>query len=301
MNTIDIIKHNFNKGYFNKGMLITSMPDEYPAWTIKNDDWYGVAVPIATGYSFSERFSRARIWTSNAEIEGQSFCLLILSCEGNELRNEFALVCAQFVEPGKDGCERRALIEHPELWWNRWKILLGNRDINSDVYPIIGELITVEKLLERGLSPRWSGIESATHDVELPNISYEVKSTTARYGYEVEISSIFQLNSEKPLTLVFYRFEKSLTGISLNDVVSRLSELGYPEDKIEASLCRKGLEKGCTARDVHFKMLEMKAFSVDNDFPKLTLDSFSGGALPAHIKKVKYTLDLTGLEGSNDI
>ena len=297
MEVLDSIRNNFNKGYFGKAMRIEGLPDNYPAWTLKQDNSYGVAVKMDRKLVFSERFSTARIWTCNDSIiDDQKADFLLLTCYDVSLRNEFATICSQFVETASDGASRKRLITDPAAWWHNWKSLIGNTQSDNEVYSKLGELIVVEKLLQAGKWPKWSGIEYATHDVELDDRSYEVKSTIKRSGYEVEISSIFQMKKEgKALDLVFFRFERSHLGRSLDDVIESIISLGYSRDKLEKVLVKAGLEKGCTARSIQYKPLEMRVCPVDDKFPGLTLDSFVGGQLPPNITKVKYTIDLSGV------
>lgn len=303
MDIIESIKDNFNKGYFKKAMRIEGLPANYPAWTLKQDNWYGVAVKMDSKIIFNEHFSTAHIWTSeNAVIDGLTTDLLLLTCSDVELRNEFAVICSQFVSTSEDGAERKKLISKPEAWWSNWKSLIGNSQSDPEVYSKLGELIVVEKLLQEGRQPKWSGIESSTHDVELSDRSYEVKSTIKRYGYEVEISSIYQLRKAgETLDLVFFRFERSQLGRTLDDLVESLTSLGYSRMKIEKVLGKAGLEKGCIARSIRYKILEMKVFAVDDEFPSLTLDSFIGGQLPQNVTKVKYTVDLSGIPSRPDL
>ncbi len=297
MEIIDSIKENFNKGYFRKAMKIEGLPADYPAWTIKQDNWYGVGVKLDSKIVFNERFSTAHIWTcENAMIGDLTADLLLLTCNDGDLRNEFAVICSQFVATSADGSERKKLISKPDLWWSNWKSLIGNSQSDPEVYSKLGELIVVEKLLQEGKEPKWSGIENSTHDVELPDRSYEVKSTIERYGYEVEISSIYQMKKAgETLDLVFFRFERSQLGRSLDDVVGSIVTLGYSESKMEIALKKAGLEKGCIARSIRYKALEMKVFPVDDDFPALTLDSFIDRKLPQNVTRVKYTVDLSGI------
>lgn len=303
MDYIEAIKDNFNRGYFGKAMPIAGLPEAYPAWTIKRDEWYGVAVPTDNPDVFSEKFASTRVWTlQRAEINGITMDLLMLTCSDTELRSEFSVICSQFIDPGFSGEDRKQLVSCPENWWKNWKSLLGNAVSSAEVYMKIGELMVVDELLKKGEKPRWSGIDSATHDVELDNRNYEVKSTVSRYGYEVEISSIYQMHTAGvPLSLVFFRFERSVHGISLDDIIIRLTSHGYPADKIEKTMEKSGLEKGCTARSVRYKLLEMKVFPVNDDFPSLTLNSFVGGTLPENITKIKYTVDLSGLSGQSSL
>lgn len=297
MELIERIKNNFNKGFFDKAMLIEGLPAEYPAWTIKKSDWVGVAVPLNQTFTFSERFSNVKIRTApGTEINGEIHNLLLLTCEDMSLRNEFAVICSQFIQPGPDGKLREELIAAPEKWWGHWKFLLGNVNSSHSAYPVLGELIILENLLSDGKKAKWTGADKATHDIELPHRSYEVKSTTKRFGYEVTISSVYQMKkSGETLDLVFCRFEPSSLGRSVNDLVESLVQAGYSEEELEASLQKQNLERGCTARNTRFKLLEMRVFPVDNEFPAVTCDSFVGGVLPKCVTEFSYTLDLSGV------
>lgn len=301
MDLIERIKKNFNKGFFNKAMSIDGISTDYPAWTLKQDDWVGVAVPLSDAVSFSESFSSVRIRTEhNVLINGARYDLLMLTCNEMEYRNEFATICSQFVDPGTDGQKRIALISAPETWWNHWKFLLGNVSASKDAYPLLGELTALEWLLKRGISVRWSGIERGTHDIETPTCSYEVKSTIARYEQEVTISSIHQMKkSGETLGLIFCRFEKSLLGRSLDELSESLKVLGFPSDGLEQALKKEGYEVGRPARNVKYKLLEMKLYPVDKDFPSITEASFKENALPKCITKFTYTMDLSGVPCEN--
>ena len=303
MSVLENIKNNFNRGFFGKAMLIEGLPQQYPAWTIKQPEWYGVAVRTDKYIPFSEKFSSSRIWTlKNAEINNQPMNLLVLACSDMKLRSEFATICSQFVRTSPDGRERKEIISNPAGWWDNWKSLLGNAQVEREVYSKIGELLVVEKLLLAGKRPKWVGIENATNDVELNDRSYEVKSTIKRYGYEVEISSIYQLNrADKELNLVFLRFEKSELGRSLDDIVNSVVDLGLSEESIENSLSKTGLEYGCMARKNKYKLLELRVFPVDDSFPALTLDSFVGGTLPPNIVGIKYVVDLSGVPSRSEL
>jgi hypothetical protein len=303
MDLIERIKNNFNKGFFNKAMPISGLPDEYPAWTIKKSDWVGVAVPVSKSFAFSERFSNVKIRTApGTEINGQVYDLLLLTCDDMGLRNEFAVICSQFVQPGAEGKQRKALIDAPETWWENWKFLLGNVNSSHTSYPVLGELTVLEQLVLRGEPAKWTGANRATNDIELPDRSYEVKSTTQRYGYEVTVSSLYQLKkSGETLDLVFCRFEPSALGRSVDELAESLISAGYPEEELEKNLRKQNLERGCTARKLRYKLLEMKVFPVDDEFPAVTLDSFVGGVMPKFVTEFSYTLDLSGVASKNSL
>lgn len=291
------IKNNLNRGFTERAMRINSLPEEYPAWTIKRENWYGVAVPVNDYKPFSEEFANARIWMADQVlVEGRMMNCLILSCSDPLLRNSFSIVCSQFADPGENGIARMKLVSDPVSWWKEWKNLLGNRNSETEVYSVLGELIIVEKLLRNGKQPYWGGPSGSVHDIECTQENYEVKSTLQRHDVIVKISSVFQMEEgNKPLSLVFCRFEESESGVSLNEKIKVIEDLGYPETEIENKLTRSGLEKGKTARDRKYKLLETRVYSVDENFPAITKESFVDGKIPERITRLTYEVNLSDL------
>lgn len=296
------IRNNLNRGFTGRAMRIRNLPEEYPAWSIKQDDWYGVAIPLDKFHAFSEDFANARIWSARqVVIEEKSMDCLILACGDPLLRNSFSIICTQFVDPGENGQDREKLKADPEAWWKEWKKLLGNKNANTEVYSVIGEMIVLGKLLAGEKRPEWKGLQGSVKDIECPDEDFEVKSTTERYGYHIKASSAFQLDaSEKPLSVVFCRFEESSAGVSINDLVIRLSVLGYPEHEVEQLLRKKGLEKGKTARNRKYNLLEMVVYPVGEGFPAITKSSFVDGRIPDRISHLTYEIDLAGLPCRNE-
>lgn len=301
MTLLESIKNNFVKGYSGKAMEITGLPQEYKAWTIKQEHWIAVTVLIHDTKDFSEKFSNVRLYKEKeVEIAEKKHNLLILRCNDPSLRDEFSTICYHFVYPGVNGDNRKIIQEHPELWWEKWKSLLGNRDADREVYSIIGELLSLEYLLKKGVNAKWQGAEGGVQDIQTDNCNYEVKSTTVRYGYEVTINSIYQLkNKGLKLKLLFCRFEKAAVGIDLNEVTNRLIQLGYPETLLEKALEANGFEKGCTARNRKYRLIEMKSYNVDDSFPAISESSFKGDVIPKNILRINYTVDLSGLPCEN--
>lgn len=304
MQIVERIKDNFNRGFFGKSMTIPELPEEFPAWTLKQDTWVGVAVPIYTYVPFSETFSQVKISTAqNVQIGNKEYNILMLQCFSMESRNEFAVMCQQFVDPGENGELRKNLISNPMNFWKHWKEMLGNVSSNKEPYAIFAELLVVERMLAKGKNPHWGGIEAATHDIEVEDFSVEVKSTVSRYKYEVTISSIYQMNptENKPLYLSFIRVEPSVLGRSIEDVAVSLKSLGYNGEKLELALKKVGLENGRVARNIKYKILEWKMYLVDDQFPAITESSFKNDQLPQNVIKFTYTIDLAGIRGQSQI
>lgn len=278
---------------------IKSLPAPYDAWVVQINKEYGVTVPLPDGdIIVSERFSNARLWsTSDVNIGGRYGNWLLLTCQDPYYRNEFATLCAQFVDPGENGKDRKALITSPQTWWNKWSYLLGNSISNNTSYSVLGELITVRKLIHSGEKAEWTGGAGGVNDVLTENSRYEVKSTAMRYEETVTISGQFQLEDDanKPLYLIFCRFEPNSLGESIDDVVSDLINLGIQRSKIEEDLEHLGLELGSSARKEKYRLIEMRKYKVDYGFPMITKDSFKDGKYPEAVKQFTYRLSLAGI------
>lgn len=284
-----------------KARELNSLDSGWPAWVLKSDEGYGVAVPFDDFIPISEHFSNARIWSTKKILDGNEKALLMLTSTEESLRNEFASVCAQFVDPGKDGTEREWLCKDPYQWWGRWKRLLGNAIKENPSYSVLGELLIYEKLLNDGRGPVWRGPDKASHDVETVQASYEVKSSIGRYSTYVTISGQHQLQpvTGKKLFLVFCRFEESPFGLSIDDVMQRIIVGGHDTAELESRLANLGFEPGSMARKENYYVLETRRYEIDDNFPRITAQSFVDGKIPDTVIQLTYSLDLSGISYQN--
>lgn len=305
MELLSEIQHNLKHGYAQKMMKISCLPESYPAWTIRTSDWYGIVVPMKEKIVFSENFTNARIWTQNdMMINGKITDCLLLTCKEPDLRDSFAVVCAQFAEPGENGKKREELIASPEAWWRKWKDLLGNASQNKESYPELAEMIVAAKLYEKGYRVNWNGLDGSVDDIYTDHGRFEVKSTTDRYGYKVTISSPYQMDHpDTTLDLVFCRFERteSEDGLSVDEMAETLNLYGFDCVKTENMLSKKGLEKGKTARKKKYNLIEMKVYSVNEQFPSIKASSFKGDVIPSGITAIKYDVDLSGMDSRSEL
>ena len=125
MELLDELKKWFAFGFEGNAIELESVSKDYPAWIVRFDGEFGVAVPY-DGNSVYEEFANARIFDKDLLFNGTNKHCLILTSESENTRNEFAFFCADFIEPGDDGVQRQALLHAPVLWWRRWKKLIGN-------------------------------------------------------------------------------------------------------------------------------------------------------------------------------
>jgi len=296
--TIDEIRLLFAETRISRAREIESLGKEYLGWVVRFPSCYGVAVPYEKDEPISERFHSVHLSTRELVIGEREVKCLCLTSEIEEYRNQFAYVCADFVESGRDGERRHRLVDNPLWWWERWTELLGNTVVNRAVHSLLGELMVIEKLMLRGSRGcRWRGVEFATHDIETDERAYEVKSTLKRYDNSVTISSHFQLETGNiPLSLILCRFEESNEGDSVDDVVHRLYALGLSERVIEEALGSLKFERGASARKRKFRLLEMREYEVSDTFPRITQSSFRDGKIPEAVIRITYTIDLSGIE-----
>ena len=290
MELLDELKNWFAFGFPGNAITIGSIEKDHPAWVVRFKDEFGVAVPY-NGVPVNEEFANARIYDRDLLFDGETRHCLVLISESENTRNEFAIFCADFVDPGEDGKHRQELLDTPVLWWKRWKNLIGNAIVEKQPYAVLGELITLYYLIGKGINPVWMGPKKSSSDIVADDSNNEVKSTIARYGKSVVISGQFQLNVDN-LYLFFLRFEKQAHGVSINDMVRKLVNVGQDEYELNRSLKKLGYGIGNSAREEKYTLLEMLKYPVDDTFPKIVPESFVGGAIPNGVSHITYEVSL---------
>lgn len=295
----DEIRSNWEIDIVGHAQPIPSLADtDYPAWTVKFVDGYGVAIPYDGQQEVNENFANARIYSSvirfNAETEQKA---LLLTTESYNIAAPFSALCAELVDPGEDGIFRGEITASPVRWWREWKDLLGNKNIDDRVYDVLGELCVLNHLIANGEDANWNGPSGASYDIETDMRFVEVKSSVVRDRKEITISNHFQLDPpNKHLDLVFCQFEPSvISGVSINLLVEQLKDKGINIGAINQKLKELGFEEGRSSRNKTFILHGMLKYTVDSDFPRITPASFVGGVMPAGITKFTYTVDLSGM------
>ena len=271
----------------------------YPAWTIKLQNEYGVAIPIDKTIEVFEKFSGAKLYTDTMIIdENFPVHVLLLTTELSSIKIPFATLCAELILPGEKGQERKEIVENPVLWWEQWKELLGNKNIDDRVYDVLGELMTVLYLSKEGEQPIWNGPCASTYDIDCDETYFEVKSSITRNRRQITLSNHFQLDPPdgKILKLIFCQFEPAQTGYTINSVVEELVQQGYSRDDLNQKLELLGLEKKKSARNRCYDLHSMLMYKIDDKFPAIKESSFVNGVLPVGVESITYTVSLDGVE-----
>ena len=269
--------------------LETKINDFY---VIKDNGWYGIGIDINLDKTeYFEKFENVRLITKIKYFSNENNKLLELITDKADLIEEFSLVCFDFINKFDNEKVNEDIIEKANKWWEEWKKLLGNVLKSERDYDFLGELLALNYVLNEDGNATYSNL--ASHDIELPQYSIEVKTTTEKYNAEIHVNSQYQLenNTDMPLKLIFVRLEKSQIGYSINDVIKSLKLKNYDIN----SLSR--LEKiGTSSINEKYRILEARLYNIDDKFPKITLNSLKNNELPKGIIKIEYIVDLDDID-----
>lgn len=261
-------------------------------YVIKDNGWYGVGIDINLDKTeYFEKFENVRLVTKIKYFSNENHKLLELITNKADLIEEFSLVCFDFINKFDNEKVNENVIEKANKWWEEWKKLLGNVLKRERDYDFLGELLALNYVLNEDSNAIYSSL--ASHDIELPQYSIEVKTTTEKYNAEIHVNSQYQLenNTDMPLKLIFVRLEKSQIGYSINDVIESLKLKNYDINSLNR------LEKiGTSSINEKYRILEARLYNIDDKFPKITLNSLKNNELPKGIIKIEYIIDLDDID-----
>lgn len=261
-------------------------------YIIKDNGWYGVGIDINLDKTeYFEKFENVRLITKIKYFLNENHKLLELITNKVDLIEEFSLVCFDFINKFDNEKVKEDIIEKANKWWNEWKKLLGNVLKSERDYDFLGELLALNYVLNEDSNAKYSNL--ASHDIELPQYSIEVKSTTEKYNAEIHVNSQYQLenNTERPLKLIFIRLEKSQIGYSIKDVIESLKTKNYDINSFTR------IENiGTSSINEKYRILEARLYNIDDKFPKITLKSLKNDELPKGIVKIEYIVDLDDID-----
>ncbi|MCX6159228.1 MAG: PD-(D/E)XK motif protein [Ignavibacteriae bacterium] len=294
MITIEKLREYFRNRLQNRTIPLENHDHSFVYCT---DDKFGILIPYNQNEPIKLRFSASGL--EDVTIDGDNKGrYLYFYCINENLINQFSMTCIDFIS--KDN--REIIQSSPQNWWDNWKKLMGNAIRDESVYSTIGELIVfIWEIKNNHNETVWSGPKSGSHDIETSICSFEVKSTIKHYERIVTISGEFQLNNNnnKPLQLVFLRFEPCLNGgFSIEKCVQKITEPGIKNEVYEI-LKDKKYEPGTPQYKDEYTLKEACIYIVDDNFPKITMEMLNILNLNKHIRKFSYDIDLSGLTSKN--
>lgn len=185
---------------------------------------------------------------------------------------------------------RKVLVVWRAFFSSEKKILSGPEQTG-----LAGELILAHMFMDNGIEEAtviraWKGSERSHHDFQLPFATIEVKATIAHNIDTVSISSLRQLDPTGTKKLLLAQVamdshdhgEQTLPHL-IKSIRQRLSL--FPADRLEFE--EKLLASGYRDKDeTHysqqsFQVRKVRAFLIDEKFPKLTHDSIPEGIVEA--------------------
>lgn len=307
MNMVEKIRTSFANLSAGHTVPLEDPDGEFPSWAIKFRDSYAVAIEIDNEeIKINESFSNVNYYTDYYNIDNQKKYLLILSSNELKLRNEFAGVCAVFLEKGEGNSKRINIKKNPLDWWLKWKELIGNKSVDSTVHGVLGELLALywfKKCIDSSLkTENWTGPDGKSIDITTKTKKAEVKTTLIKYNNIVTISGQFQLDHESDMSLIFIKLEelggsiKDKNIVSIDKMLNLLSDLGMDKFELNKKVERMGLKENSMDRKRKYRVLEMIEYPINEKFPIINLDSLKDGIDKDRILQLTYKIELSGLD-----
>jgi hypothetical protein len=171
-----------------------------------------------------------------------------------------------------------------------------------EIRGLIGELLMLEKLMvsigtEAALNA-WVAPEKHPQDFALDSRIVEVKTRASGSRFEVQISSLEQLEVlNLPVFLLVIELVASTQSdsMSLNEVCARLLEIArldgpVQEDRLEMALLKRGFVRQEGYDLDRYRVAGSSAFAVRDGFPTITRPQVN-----VRVVKAQYTIDLSTL------
>jgi hypothetical protein len=255
---------------------------------------------LSSGFSIRNRElenKETRATSNYLELTASRYIdISLLSAVVDEVLNEFS------------GDSPQKIIDTCKKVIDRWKRILSleSRQKLSLIEQIglIGEMICVKHFIEinvlQDLSA-WTGPDGGVHDFEFSTRSIEVKTTMSPGSKTVNISGLWQLEQidEVPLLLLHLEIRPDPIGTTIANLYDSIASLaGNQLGKLNSLLLSVGFDpnKKNDYSNFTFSFVQVEAFEVRDNFPKLTSKILSGVDPTGRISDVTYSIDLSNLE-----
>ncbi len=230
------------------------------------------------------------------------FYYMDIVCRKDHLYELFSVVVSEMlnetVKNPEEACKACRLV------LERWRELLGREKTpllsTEAMAGLFSELWHLRKLLNTVSCniECWTGPEKSRHDFAGPQAALEVKSTLSRQGRCFHVNGHQQLETpnEAPLYLAAVKLEKTIqSGESIPDIIKDILATGCDQQLLHTKLHKIGYDIHYAEiyREILFIVKENRMYVVDDDFPRITSQSFKKGVLPPGIRSLSYQIDLT--------
>lgn len=179
-----------------------------------------------------------------------------------------------------------------------WRALLksaGSVLTRDTVIGLAGELEILSRMSTEPADAltAWVGPTGAVHDFSLRGRDLEVKSTSSVDGNFVQISNLDQMDpvGTSAMHLAVVHFREDTAGMSLDDRVRSLLDVGYPRDELLERVADAGYVFESGSDDgLRFSVRSVRVWEVDDMFPGLRRGEL--GRRAKGVSRVTYELAL---------
>lgn len=271
-----------------------------------------IALALGEGDHHDSESRGVRVMTRELSLAEQPMGrYLDIVCHDAAGRDAFDLVGGELAERLADAAEEPRICVAKVLarwrrFWGQLPRQLLSREAQLGLFAELWFLCfwLLPRVGAAGSIARWRGPFGARHDFEWPGRSVEVKATASTRGALHRINGLDQLAPPDQGELLFFslrlRDEAGATNTLPELINTCRTALAIDDDaltRFEASLVLAGHS---ALHDEEYEKLRLRVvaeelFSVHGEFPRLTLETFSGH-LPAGIERVEYEINLSGFE-----
>lgn len=225
-----------------------------------------------------------------------------IKCEDPRLRDLFSKVCDEILQHCRTKPDAPASVTETVL--ERWRALLGpaSRRLLSEqqVRGLLAELHMLEQVatVSSGKAMTvWTGADRARHDFTGQVAACEVKASTIVDEVKIHVNGLRQLEPPPGSTLYLYieRMESvPVGGDCIPAAIDRLESLGIDRVAMLTALAKAGVAAAdlVAYEAVKFRLLEKRAYRVNDAFPRLIPSLLAGAAAQDRISNVEYVLSL---------
>ena len=181
-----------------------------------------------------------------------------------------------------------------------WKLLFSGPDSKAQEKGLLGELLVLKHLMDTYEIPVtvWTGPLGGVKDFRLAERNIEVKTTSVRYGYLIEINGLFQAEVQQiPENLVFIRIEETPNGrFTVRDLIADIQRncTGEMGDELQVRL--QDFSDDVLDSSNRWDVLQAVVLDINSRFPRISRENFTGRKLPEGIVNITWTADLAALE-----
>ncbi len=185
----------------------------------------------------------------------------------------------------------------------RWRELLAKshprRLSEEKLKGIFGELWYLRELTDVDLNAidYWVGPQGDPHDFSNGKLDIEVKTTTKKVR-TFWINGINQLTPPEKgiLYLNTMKLEKVKSGgENIPNIIKSLKKMGINHTKLLSLLIELGysINDNKYYKNFRYQIKENRVYVVDDNFPRITVNSFKGNILPKNVIDIVYEIDIT--------